>query len=152
MTISYRKLWPGLVILAAFALVTSAAVVGGIEGVLAALGAIVLIGIAGAGIYVIVKVLWLSGKSPRGGCLEYGRTSAASFYGDGFKYAVRNGLVEAAPISEEDKRLIMKHIDELFAEDLKQSREKPAEATPISEQDKKLIMEQIDTLFQPTNL
>jgi len=122
MTILNKKLLMGLLILAAIALVSSAAIAGGIEWALASLGAMALIGMIGIGIYVPTKVL---------------RYSSRLFT-----------PVEAAPISEKDKRLIMRHIDELFTKDLKQSQENPAEEAPISREDKRLIMAHIDQLFE----
>ena len=147
MTILNRKLWAGLLVLLAVALVSSAAAVGGIEWALASLGAMVLIGMIGISIYVLIKVLRYSNKSLKGGRLEYNSTSAVFCDGDDFKCVTCNEPVEGAPISKEDKRLIMQHIDELFTKDLEQSQERPAEGAPISKEDKRLIMQHIDELL-----
>lgn len=141
MVILSKKLWVSLLILAAIALVSGAAVAGGIEWALASLGALVLIGMIGIGIYVWRKVLRYSSRSFPDGCLEYGNMSATFFGGD-------NKPAKVTPISQKDKRLIMKHIDELFTKDLQQGQERPAEGASISREDKRLIMAHIDELFK----
>ena len=147
MTILDRKLWAGLLILAAIAIVSSAAVFGGIEWALAALGAMTLIGMIGISIYVLTRVLRYS-KSLKGGRLDYGSTPAGFCGGHDSKRLTYNNPPKAAPISEEDKRLIMEHINELFEIAQEQSEEKPARAKPISKEDKRLIMAHIDKLFK----
>jgi len=147
MTILNRKRWLGSLILAVVAPIFGAAVAGGIEWALAALGAMVLIGMTGAGIYALAKGLRHSDTSVKGGCLECGSASTASFDGIDSKHVTDSKPAEARPISEEDKRLIMEHIDELFAVDGRQSVAEPAEARPISEEDERLIMEHVDELF-----
>ncbi len=147
MTILNKKLWLGLLILAAIALLTSAAVFGGIEWALASLGALVLIGMISISIYVLTKVLRYS-KSVKGGRLQYENTSAISFGGDDLKHVTYSKSAEAKLISEKDKRLIMEHIDELFEIAQEQSGEKILKEGPISKEDKRLIMAHIDKLFK----
>jgi len=58
--------------------------------------------------------------------------------------------IEPGPITRRDKRMIMKHIDELFttgAEHAVQGPAAPAEAGPITEEDQALIVKHIDELF-----
>jgi len=140
MAIPSKKLWVGLLILAVIALVSGAAVAGGIEWALASLGALALIGMIGIGTYVLIRVRYSSRSFPDG-CLEYGNMSATFFGGD-------NKPVKVTPISQKDKRLIMKHIDELFTKDLQESQEKPAKGALISREDKRLIMANIDQFFE----
>lgn len=148
MTILNRKLRVGLFILGVVALISSAAVFGGIEWALASLGVITLTGMAAAGIYIAIKVMRYSRhKSIYDGCLEYSSTSAVNG-GDGSEYVTGRASAKVSPISKVDKRLIMKHIDELFKVAREQSKEKPVEAAPISEEDKRLIMAHIDKLFK----
>ncbi len=147
MTILNRKQWLGLPILAAVALVFGAAAVGGIEWAFASLGVMVLMGMIGIVIYVLAKALRCSDTAVKVRCPTCGAPSATSFNGDDLKYVTYSKLAVAVPISEQDKRLIMKHVDEFFAKGLGQSREKPAIAIPISERDKRLIMEHVDEFF-----
>jgi hypothetical protein len=148
MTILNRKLWVGLFILGVVALISSAAVFGGIEWALASLGMITLTGIAGTGIYIAIKVMRYSRhRSIYDGRLEYSSISAVN-EGGGSEYIAGYASAEVSPIGKEDKRLIMKHIDELFEITREQSKEKPVEAAPISEEDKRLIMAHIDKLFK----
>ncbi len=116
MTRLNRKLWMGLLIPITM---TVAGVVGGIEWVFASLGAMVLIGMAGIGIYVLVKAQVTYSK-----------------------------LAGVRLISKKDKRLIMEHIGELFEMGGEQSLEKLAEARLISKKDKRLIMEHVGELFE----
>ncbi len=116
MTKLNRKLWMGLLIPITM---TIAGVVGGIEWVFASLGAMVLIGMAGIGIYFLAKV-----------------------------HVTCSRYVAARLISNKDKRLIMEHIGELFEMSRKQSLEKSVEASPITNKDKRLIMEHIGELFE----
>ena len=146
MTMLNGKLWVGSLIFVAAALVFSA-VAGGIEWALASLGAMVLIGMTGAGIYTLAKVLRHSDTSVKGGRPEGGGASTASFDGIDSKHVTDSKPAEVRPISEEDKRLIMEHVDELFVIGGRQSVAEPAEARPISEEDKRLIMEHVDELF-----
>lgn len=141
MAIPSKKLWVGLLILAVIALVSSAAVAGGIEWALASLGALALIGMIGIGTCVLTRALRYSSRSFPDGYLEYGNMSATFFGGD-------NKPAKVTPISQKDKRLIMKHIDELFTKDLQQSQERPAKGALISKEDKKLIMAHIDQFFE----
>ena len=147
MAILNKKLWLGLLILTAVALFTSAAVVGGVEWALASLGAMVLAGMIGISICALTKVLRYS-KSVKGGRLEYGNTSAGFCDGYDSKRLTYNKPAKAAPISKEDKRLIIEHIDELFEIGQEQSGEKLLKAGPISKEDKRLIMVHIDKLFK----
>ena len=144
MTILNRSLWMGLLIPIAM---TVAGVVGGIEWVFASLGAMVLIGMAGIGIYILARALRHSDTSLKGVCTECDSTSAVSFDGDDLKQVTHSKPAEAIPISKQDKRLIMEHVDEFFANSREQSQEKPAEALSISEQDKRLLMEYVNDLF-----
>ena len=125
MTILTRKLWVGLLILAAFAFVIGAVVMYGIEGGLASLGTMVLIGMTGIGTYVLAKALRRSDTSLKGGCLECGSTPAMFLDSDDLKHVTCNKPTEAGPVTEADKRLIMKHIDELFAKGGEQGSEMP---------------------------
>ncbi|MFC1957755.1 hypothetical protein ACFLX0_02955 [Chloroflexota bacterium] len=140
-----RILWTGLLIPIAM---TVAGVVGGIEWAFASLGAIVLIGMIGIGIYVLAKALQHSAASLKAVYLECNSTSDVSFGGDDLKHVTYSKSANTRPISKKDKRLIMEHIDELFEMGREQSQGKPAEAKPISEEDKRLIMEHIDELFE----
>ena len=142
-----RRLRVGLTITATVTFVLVAAVMGGIEWAFASLGMIVLIGMIGISIYTLAKIVWRSDKSLKGECPEHGSTSASAFDGDCLKNVTYSEPPEALPISKEDKRLIMKYVDEFFAKGLEQSREKPAEALPISEEDKRLIMKHVDDFF-----
>ncbi len=144
MTKLNRKLWTGLLIPI---VMTVAGIVGGIEWVFASLGAMVLIGMAAIGIYVLIKVLQRSDTSLKGGCPECSSTSTAAFNGKDLKYATYSKLAEARPISKKDKRLIMEHIDELFEIGRGESREKSAEARTISKEDKRLLMAHVDEFF-----
>ena len=147
MTILNRKLWAGLLVLSAVTSVTSAAIVGGIEWALASLGVIGLIGMTCIGICIAINVSRYSGKLRENERLKYDSLPAANSDGNTFKGADHNSSVKAAIISEEDKSLIIKHIDELFIKDPEQNWEIPAEAAPISKEDKRLIMKHIDELF-----
>ncbi len=134
------KLWVGLPI-AVVAVSVGAAVVGGIEWAFASLGAMVLVGIAGIIIYVSVKALQRSGILFMGGVRKFGIKSDLSLDD--------NELVGVRPISKEDKRLIMAHIDRFFETGREQSREVVhAEVRPVSEKDKRLIMAHIDKFFE----
>ena len=81
-------------------LLSSGTTIGGrlVEWALASLGAMVLAGIIGISICALTKVLRYS-KSVKG--MHF----------------------KAVPISKEEKRLIMEHIDELFKTDREQSQE-----------------------------
>ena len=148
MRILNKKLWTGLLILSAVTFVTSAAIVGGIEWALASLGVIGLIGMTCIGICIAINVSRYSGKLRENERLKHDGAPAANSDGNTFKVADHNSSVKAAIISEEDKSLIIKHIDELFIKDPEQNWEIPAEAAPISKEDKKLIMAHIDELFK----
>jgi len=147
MKIINRKLWTGLLVLSAVTSVTSAAIVGGIEWALASLGVMGLIGMTCIGICIAINVSRYSGKSLEVERLKHDSAPAANGDGNTFKVADHNSSVEAAIISEEDKRLIIKHIDELFMKDPEQNQEVPAEAAPVSKEDKRLIMTHIDELY-----
>jgi len=54
---------------------------------------------------------------------------------------------DARSITEEDKRLIMEHANELFGIGGEQRGKRPAGAGPITEEDKRIIMKHIDQLF-----
>jgi len=144
MTLLNRKQWVTLLILGAVALIVATGAVGGIKWAFASLGMIVLIGIPGICIYTLAKVLRHSDTSNR---LECGNTSAASFDGDDLKHATDNKPIEAKPISKQDKKEIMAHVDELFQIADEQGTENSVEAKPISKQDKKEIMEHVGELF-----
>jgi hypothetical protein len=123
-----RKLWTVSIILAATAFISSAAIAGGFEGALAALGATTLAGMAGTGVHVYLRVR---------------RSSKA------LKVASSESGVEAKQISNKDKTSIIKHLDELFKIEQGWSEEEPAGEKPISSKDKRLIMAHIDELFIP---
>ena len=148
MKIINRKLWTGLLVLSAVTSVTSAAIVGGIEWALASLGVMGLIGMTCIGICIAINVSRYSGKLRENERLKHDNAPAANSDGNTFKGADHNSSVEAAIISEEDKRLIMKHIEEFFTEGLEEGQETPVELSPVSEKDKKLIMAHIDELFK----
>jgi len=147
MKIINRKLWTGLLVLSAVTSVTSAAIVGGIEWALASLGVMGLISMTCIGICIAINVSRYSGKLRENERLKYDSPPAANSDGNTFKVADHNSSVKAAIISEEDKSLIIKHIDELFIKDPEQNWEIPAEATTISKEDKRLIMKHIDELY-----
>jgi hypothetical protein len=147
MAIIRKYLWQSLLILAAVTLFTGAAIAGGVEWAFASLGAMVLIGMLAGIICVLVKILRYS-KSVKVSHLEHGNTSTAIHSGNSFQPVVRNKPAERIRIGEEDKRLIMEHIDELFKIEQEKSREKSLEAGPITKEDKKLIMAHIDNLFK----
>ena len=147
MTILNRKRWVGLLILAAVALVVATGVVDGVKWAFASLGMIVLIGMTGICIYTLAKVLRHSDTSPKVDRLECDNTSAASFDGDDLKHVTYNKPIEAGPISKQDKKIVMEHVDELFKITREQGQENPAEAGRISKQDKKIIMAHVDELF-----
>ena len=145
MKILNGKLWTGLLIPI---VMTVAGVVGGLEWAFASLGAMVLIGMAGIGIYVLAKALRRSYTSLKGRGPECDSTAVAFFNGDDSKHVTYSKPAVAVPISKQDKRLIMEHIDEIFKIAQEQSLEKSAEVRPISKQDKRLIMTHIDKLFE----
>ena len=147
MTILDRKLWAGLLILAAVSLISSAAVFGGIEWALASLGAMALIGMIVTGICIAIRISKYSYKPVFEEFINYESMSYAWDDND-LAYVTAETTEVAAPISKKDKRLMMKHIDELFEIAQEQSEEKPAEAEPISNEDKRLIMVHIDKLFE----
>jgi hypothetical protein len=148
MTILNRKLWTGLLVLSAVTFVTSAAIVGGIEWALASLGVIGLISMTCIGICIAINVSRYSGKLLEVERLKHDSAPAAPCDINAIECADHNSSVKAAIISEEDKRLIMKHIDELYTEEPEEKRETPVELSPVSEKDKKLIMAHIDELFK----
>ncbi|MFC1943625.1 hypothetical protein ACFLWO_03495 [Chloroflexota bacterium] len=144
MKILNGKLWVGLLIIVV--MVTSG-IVGDIGWAFASLGGMGLIGMAGIGAYVLAKALQRSDISLKGVCPECGNTSAASFGGDDSKQVTYSKSAGARPISEKDKRLIMEHVNELFAIDQQQSLEESAKAGPISQEDKRLIMAHVGEFF-----
>ena len=147
MTIMHKYFWSGLLILVAVALFTSAAIVGGVEWVLASLGAMSLISMLGIGIYVLLKILRYS-KSVKISHLEHGSISAVIHRGNDFNHAILKKPGRKTQISEEDKRLIMENIDEFFKVEQESSGENNIKAEPITKEDKKLIMAHIDKLFK----
>ena len=122
-----------LLILAAVALVTSAAVLGGIEWALASLGALVFIGIGGIGIHTLFKVIQYSRLSFNVRWLENGYPP--------------NQIANVGPVSKKDKRIIMRHVDELFSAGFEQGEERLIRTRPVDKKDKKIIMRNIDGLF-----
>jgi hypothetical protein len=133
MRIIDRKIWISLVVTALIALISSTTILGGIEWTFGSMGALVLIGITGIGVHTAYKVLQqskLSNKTRRSGCDGSGSRDA-----------------DVGPVNKKDKRMIMKHIDELFDMGLSQNTEKPAKAVPISLKDKRIILQHIDELF-----
>lgn len=147
MTILNGKLWVGLSLLVA-ALISGAAAAGGVELALASLGAMVLIGIIGISIYALVKLLRHSGKLVNGGYPACAGASVASFNGNDLKHFTDGKPNEAGLITEEDKRLIMEHIGELFAIGSEQNVKESVEAGLITEEDKRLIMKHVEELFE----
>ena len=147
MIIPTNRLRVGLPILAAVAFVTWAAVAHGIVGGFASLGALLVIGMAGVGIYGLSKILRRSNISSEGRYLRHGITSALSFDNNGLKHSTCGKPTGTGLITEADKKLIMVHINELFMKDKEQSDKRSAEVGPITKADKKLIMAHIDELF-----
>ncbi len=127
MKILNRKLWIGTVVLMTITLTSGAAIAGGFEWALAALGAMTLAGMIGAGIYVYMRV---------------------RRYSKALKVASPESGAEAKPISNKDKTSIMKHLDELFETEQGQSEEEFAGDKPISSKDKRLIIANIDEFFE----
>ncbi|MFC1864707.1 hypothetical protein ACFLYG_02640 [Chloroflexota bacterium] len=145
MTKLNRKLWTGLLIPITM---TVAGVVGGIEWAFASLGAMVLIGMAGIGIYVLAKTLQRSDTLLKSVCPDCDSTSAVSFGGDDLKQVTYSKSAGVKLISKKDKRLIMEHVGELFEIGRDENGEKPAAVVPINKEDKRLIMEHIGELFE----
>lgn len=146
MTLLNNKLWAGLTILGAAALVSSAAVYGGIEWALASLGLIALIGMIVTGICIAVRISKYSSKSVFEEFINYESMSYA--WNDYDSADVTAEITEvAAPISKKDKRLIMEHVDELFGIEKNEECQQSLDAAPISKQDKRLIIAHIDSFF-----
>ncbi|MFC1949994.1 hypothetical protein ACFLW0_07485 [Chloroflexota bacterium] len=146
MKVLNRNHWKGLAALGAVILVSSGAVFGGIEWALASLGLIGLAGMIGAGIYITVRVLRYSDRSAFEDFINY---EIPSYYwdDDSLEYVAVDITEETVPISKKDKRLIAKHIGELFGVERVGGSRQPVEAAPIGKRDKKLIMAHVDELF-----
>ena len=147
MKILKRTLWVSLPIVMIVTMAI-AGVVGGIEWVFASLGAAVLIGIAGTGIYMLAKALQHSKILLKGRYSKFGNKSALYLDCSDSPDVTDGKLDKARPINKEDKKLIMAHIDKLFEISWEQGTEEPAEDVSISEQDKRLIMMHVDRLFK----
>ncbi len=159
MKILNRKLWTGSVVLASVALISAAAVAGGFELAMVALGALTLAGMIGAGIYVFMRVKRYS-KALRVASLgsdagarpisNQDKRSIIKHLNELFEIEREQSekeLVGVKPITGKDKRLIVANIDEFFKSAREQDRKASAETEPISEEDKRLIMAYIDRLF-----
>ena len=145
MKILNKKLWTGLTALGTVALVTTAAVFGGIEWALASLGMISLVAMIGAGISIAVRVSKYSGKSA---FEEYINYEIPSYYwNDENPENAADITEEIVLIDKKEKKYIVKHIDELFGLERVESSRRQIELAPVSRQDKKSIMAQIDELF-----
>ena len=142
-----RGQWRGLLGLAVIALISGGAAVYGVQGAFASLGMMVLMGMTGAGGYVLAKAFRHSETLVRAGCLE--RTKSAVAFEGGLKYASCSRSATAKPGILENGRLIMQHAEEFPENGGERNREESAEAMPISQEDKRLIMEHIDELFEP---
>ncbi len=93
-------------ILGAIALVSSAAVFGGIEWALASLGALTIIVIVAALIHIAIKISRYVNKSIYSECLEYARTFGTSD-SNNLEDVSNNTSMKVTAISKKDKRLIM---------------------------------------------
>ena len=87
-------------------------------------------------IYALEKVLQCLETSLEDGCLKDGRPSEACFESDDLKHVTCSELAEVEPITEEDQRIIVEHVHELFGID-----------APITEEDQRIIMQHVDELF-----
>lgn len=124
-----RKIRIGSAILTCIALITAAAVLGGIEWAFAVLGALVLTGICGIFSYVLFKIHRYSKLPLKDESLE-------SLYFPG-------KAVQERPVNIWDKMRILRHIDDLFITDSKETDG----TIRISSKDKKIIMRNIDGIF-----
>ena len=120
------KIKIALITSVALVIITGGAVAYGFQGVLAALGLIFLLASAGLGIVMIRK---------------------ARLYAKALKYAEDVDNMEVNPVSTDDIKWIMKHLDEFF----KAKKGTPALATvPITRKDRKQIMNHLDQFLPET--
>ena len=111
---------------AALVIITGGAVTYGFQGVLAALGLLFLLTSAGLGLFMVRK---------------------ARLYAKALKYAEWINNMKVTPVSTDDKKWIIKHLDELFKEE-KQTT-KPA-LPPITKNDRKQIMNHLAEFMAKT--
>ena len=121
-----RKITTVIIASTAVLIITGGAVTYGFQGVLAALGLLFLLASAGLGIIIMRK---------------------ARLYAKALKHAEYIDTMYANLVSIDDKKWIMKHLDELL------KSEKAViipEAAPITKNDRKHIMNYIDELLSET--
>ncbi len=121
-----RKIITALIISITVMIITGGAVTYGFQGVLAALGLLFLLASAGAGIYIMRK---------------------ARLYAKIVKQANWINNMAVTPVSIDDKKWIMDHLDEYFQEE--QEAKTPV-FTRITQNDSKIIMNHLDEFLAET--
>jgi hypothetical protein len=129
MKIVKRKLRFGFITLTGITVITTAAILGGIEWAFAALGAFVIAGTGALCFYVLFKAYRYSRLPLKDVTLE-------NIYFPG-------KTVKVKPVNIWDKRVILRHINDLFTTE----GEEVTGTNPVTKKDKKLIMREIDSIF-----
>ena len=119
---SNRRLWAGLLVGAAAAVVIESAVVFGVVGATASMGAIVLACFFAAAGYGVAKVVQRC-------------------------QVLRGKTTKLRPVTEKDKKAIMEHMDDLLRVCRRHDTERTTQVEPVSQEDKKMIMGHIDELL-----
>jgi len=122
------KLKIALSVTPAVLIITGGAVTYGFQGILAALGLLFLLTSAGFGIFMVRK---------------------ARLYAKALKYAEWKHNLEFTPVSTDDKKWIMKHLDEYVK--VKEATLIPAE-TVITKKDREEIMSHLDEFLSETRI
>jgi hypothetical protein len=121
-----RKIKTALIVSTAVVIITGGAVTYGFQGVLASFGLLFLLASAGTGIYIMRK---------------------ARLYAKIVKQAKWINNIKVTPVSNDDKKWIMKHLDEYLV--IEKEIQAPVEAV-ITIKDKKEIMNHIDEFMIET--
>ena len=115
-----RKVKTAVIASIAVLIITGGAVTYGFQGVLAALGLLFILTSAGLGIFMARK---------------------ARMYAKALKYAEWVDNIKVTPVSSDDKKRIMKHLDEYVKVE---GQTLTPEETMITEQEKKQILNNLD--------
>jgi hypothetical protein len=162
MKVINRKIRIGFITLTCISLVTTAAVLGGIEWAFAALGAFVLIGMCGVFSHILFKVFRYSRLPLKDESLESiyfpRKTAQERPVNIWDKRRILRHIDEVftmdgeestgtSPLTNKDKKIIMRNIDEMFSTGQDQELNRPEKSVPITLEDKKMIMRNIEELF-----
>jgi hypothetical protein len=123
-----RKIKIALIVSTAVLIITGGAVTYGFQGVLAALGLLFLLTSAGFGIFMVRKT---------------------RLYAKALKYAEWVHNMEFTPVSTDDKKWILKHLDEYVT--VEEEILTPTEAV-ITKKDKLEIMSHLDEFIMKTQM